>query len=816
MKTRILFSTLFAASLFTACTSDDLLNEAPKDASDEVVGATLLGKGLSLSVDADADTRITDGQWDEGDVIGLGWFVKGSYGVEQAYVQNVAGMEEEMAINHRFAFSKNDGKKFQTASNIYEGWHLAYSPFAYTKQSMQKLTIPLNALRMTKESYTDDALACRPAVSAKDYLAGSKIDQQTGQITTQYTLVNVAHQFRPVLDPSTRFTQDGTGVLNTLKVKEIELSAIDDTKPFTTGIEVDPNKVPEFEYGWYEDDKWQSKADFTDNRAKYNADKTKEKFKYDLFGEGQAFIPSSTARSISREINCSSIMLNGTHPVNIYLNKTEIAARNLQIKVKVECGYFTIKYQDVPSNNPNGTWPEARKAAQRVNNNTINAFVTQIAKDVMEKDGQPYGAKGGHLMLIEEDFTPVFDDINSEAKWNRAVSVVNALGTDVTRTFTLSDNVNFAGNIEMPTTGSYIEVRGYGNLVIKGQDVAFPERINCDGYVGLRVNGSATVSSYEEFKDVYVNEGATLNITNKGTVNGISSVANYGTINVDAISTLAAKNDGSGTITNEGILGSGRDRHFVRGVIDVKYGSYVKSNSAVAVKGIVQHRVTNTTRAYQINNMISDGSSTAGLTARVNTLVVENGITLDLNKVDAAGETDPYTGVTLGAARLGSLQNVNIFMNGGVIKGNEDANKLVGNVEVYTGTNLLNVVNAASVKVFSGATLNIKNDTHKLGNNVTAVTGTLTNDGTVVVFSNHTYYKEGEDVKNVGYSFITIGNVVNAGQFSVSKVRVRSTNVTNNSNGNIVARMIERPEDTWLHCTKLTNNGSISGDVKAN
>ena len=815
MKTRILFSTLFAASLFTACTSDDLLNEAPKDASDEVVGATLLGKGLSLSVDADADTRITDGQWDEGDVIGLGWFVKGSYGAEQAYTQNATGMEEKMAINHRFAFSKNDGNKFQTASNIYEGWHLAYSPFAYTKQSMQKLIIPLNALRMTKENYTDDALACRPAVSAKDYLAGSKIDQQTGQITTQYTLVNVAHQFRPVLDPSTRFTQDGTGVLNTLKVEEIELSAIDETTPFTTGIEVDPNKVPEFEYGWYANDgrTWQPQADFTPE-AWYNADKTKEKFKNDLFGEGLAFIPSSKESSISRQINCSSIMLDGTHPVNIYLNKTEIAARNLQIKVKVECGYFTIKYQDVPSNNPNGRWPEARKAAQKVNNATINTFVTQIAKGVMEKDGQPYGAKGGHLMLIEEDFTPVFDNINNEAKWNRAVSVVNALGSDATRTFTLSGNVNFAGNIEMPTTGSYIQVRGNGNLVINGQDVAFPEKINCDGYVGLTVNGSATVSSYEEFKDVYVNEGATLNITNRGTVNGKSSVSNYGTINVDAISTLAA-NDGSGTIANEGYLGNGNSRHFVRGVIDVKYGSYVKSSSAV--DGIVQYRVTNTTKAYQINNMISAGSALTGLTARVNTLVVENGLTLDLNKEDAAGEIDPYTGATTGAAKLGSLENVNIFMNGGVIKGNETKNKLVGNVEVYAGTNRLDIVTAKDVQVFSGATLNIKNDTYKDETPVTAVTGNLTNKGTVVVFSNHTYKKEENNViKNYGYSCITIGKIVNSGQFSVSKVRVNSNDVTNNSNGNIVARMIERAGDTWLHCTKLTNNGSISGDVKAN
>ena len=814
MKTRILFSTLFAASLFTACTSDDLLNEAPKDASDEVVGATLLGKGLSLSVDADADTRITDGQWEEGDVIGLGWFVKGSYGAEQTYSKGVTGMEEEMAINHRFAFSKNDGKKFQTASNIYEGWHLAYSPFAYTKQSMQSLTIPLNALPMTKESYTDDALACRPAVSAKDYLKGSKINQQTGQINTQYTLVNVAHQFRPVLDPSTRFTQDGTGVLNTLKVEEIELSAIDNATTFTTGIEVDPNKVPEFEYGWYANDgrTWQSQADFTPG-AWYNADLTREKFKNSLFGAGLAFIPSNTVSSISRQINCSSIMLDGTHPVNIYLNQTNITADNLQIKVYVECGYFTITKQNIPSNNPNGKWPEARKAAQRVNNATIDAFVTQIANAVMESDGKPYGAKGGHLMLIEEDFTPVFDNIDSEAKWNRAVSVVNALGTNAWRIFTLSGNVNFAGNIEMPTTGSYIQVRGNGNLVINGQDVAFPEKINCDGYVGLTVNGSATVSSYEEFKDVYVNEGATLNITNRGTVNGKSSVSNYGTINVDAISTLAA-NDGSGTIANEGYLGNGNSRHFVRGVIDVKYGSYVKSSGPV--DGIVQYRVTNTTKAYQINNMISAGSALTGLTARVNTLVVENGLTLDLNKEDAAGEIDPYTGATTGAAKLGSLENVNIFMNGGVIKGNETKNKLVGNVEVYAGTNRLDIVTAKDVQVFSGATLNIKNDTYKDETPVTAVTGNLTNKGTVVVFSNHTYKKEDNVVKNYGYSCITIGNVVNDGQFSVSKVRVTSTNVTNNSNGNIVARKIERAEDTWLHCTKLTNNGSISGDVKAN
>ena len=765
MKTRILFSTLFAASLFAACTSDDLLNEAPKDASDEVVGATLLGRGLSLSVGADADTRITDGQWDDDDVIGLGWFVKGGYGALQSYAQNVTGMDEEMAINHRFAFTKNGGNKFQTASNIYEGWHMAYSPFAYTSQSMQKLIIPLNALPMKKESYTDDALACRPAVSAKDYLSGSKIDQQTGQISTKYTLVNVAHQFRPVLDPSTRFTQDNTGVLNTLKVKGIELSSTNlQATPFTTKIEVDPNKVPEFEYGWNDNNgNWVSKPDFT-RGAWYNATKTTEKFENALFGNGNAFIPSNATNSISRTIDCSSIMLDGTHPVNIYLNTTTIPAAELQIKVYVECGYFTITKKTIPNNN---SWSQARKDAQAVNNTTIDAFVAQIANGVMEKKGQPYGAKGGHLMLIEDDFTPVFDGINSEAKWNRAVSIVNALGTDQPRTFTLSGDVNFAGNIEMPTTARWINVNGTGNLVINGQDVAFPEKINADkNAVGLKVNGSATVSSNEEFKSVYVSEGATLNITtNRGAVNGVTSVANYGTINVDAISTLAA-NGGSGTITNEGTLGAGNQAHFVRGVIDVKYGSYVKSSSAV--NGIVQYRVTNNTRAYQINNLISDGSITQGLTARVNTLVVENGITLDLNKADAAGETDPYTGLTQGAANLNSLANVNIFMKGGVITGHMSNNFNVGNVEVYTGTNRLDKVQAASVKVSDGATLNIQNDTHKLGNNYTAVTGNLENKGTVVVFSNHTYEKDEHDVvKNVGYSCITIGSIVNNGQLFI-------------------------------------------------
>ena len=821
MKTKLLFSTLFATALFTACTSEELLNGVAGEEA-EVVGAELLSKGLSFELGTSAETRIADGKWQEGDKVGLGWFVNDNYGAAQTYTQYGQALLSPMAINHRFFF---DGEKFQSSSNIYKGWHMAYSPYAYTEQANKDLIIPMNAVPQAVADFKDDQLANRPAISAKDFLDATKINKETGMITTKYDLYYIANQWSPRLAVDAFFS--GQEYLKNLKVKYVTVRTTEGT-PFQDAVKIDPKQAPSFKYAkWNKDANnkkgaWEETPDFT-KAAPYNDDMTKGQFVNAIFGAEKAIQPNGTAvAEVTRNIASTTGFKLDTdqNRINMFFNPVTIANwQTLQIEVGVDQGKFVLAYvEENKDKEPYKSMSDADKAAQKKVNNALKYFAESMKngviaiedkKEVPAKATGAYGAADGALTLTKKDFDADFDNIKTVDDWNKAVALYDALGIDTKadegEIFTLTGDVTFTDEIKMPANGDQIFVTSNNGkkIIIKGS-VDFPAQLTPWYSVGLEISGTLNLASSETFAQVKVNKGATLNLSGylKVTESVWKKVENLGTINVSKGATLDAT-----YLINSGTV----DKKPVNGVIDVVYGSYVKT-STKPIDGIIQFTLSEGTMAYQINNLISEDNA---LTARVNTLVIPAGVKLDLNKKDVFASTDPYTGVE-SKETLKSLTNVDIIMDGGEVIGKVGQNAEVKNVIARTATNKIDQVVAQNVTIEKDAVLSIKNDAVKDGTAQDVVTETVKNNGTLTFWSEHNYEEKDKKVVNVGYASHNVGVITNNGVLSVSKVRLNANDITNNDGGTLSAKKVAKDNDSQIRCQTLTNNGTITGDVKAN
>lgn len=817
MKTKLLFSTLFATALFTACTSEELLNGVAGEEA-EVVGAELLSKGLSFELGTSAETRIADGKWQEGDKVGLGWFVNDNYGAAQTYTQYGQALLSPMAINHRFFF---DGEKFQSSSNIYKGWHMAYSPYAYTEQANKDLIIPMNAVPQAVADFKDDQLANRPAISAKDFLDATKINKETGMITTKYDLYYIANQWSPRLAVDAFFS--GQEYLKNLKVKYVTVRTTEGT-PFQDAVKIDPKQAPSFKYAkWNKDANnkkgaWEETPDFTKD-APYNDDMTKGQFVNAIFGAEKAIQPNGTAvAEVTRNIASTTGFKLDTdqNRINMFFNPVTIANwQTLQIEVGVDQGKFVLAYvEENKDKEPYKSMSDADKAAQKKVNNALKYFAESMKngviaiedkKEVPAKATGAYGAADGALTLTAKDFDADFDNIKTVADWNAAVKLYDALGYNKkdaqAETFTLKGDIAFTDGIAMPANGNQINVTGGKKMVINGT-ITYPAKLNTDATVNLEVKGTLNVASNETFNNVTINKNAILNLAE---INGklvAAQTTNMGTINVGKAATLETT-----TLTNEGVA----DKKTVYGIIDVVYGSYVKTQTN-DITGIIQYTLTNDTKAFQINNLVN---AVAEKTARVNTLVIPADITLDLNAVDKDAILDPYTGVNM-SEKLKSLENVDIIIDGGKLIGDMSKNYKVKNVIARTLTNQIKQITAKNITINKDAVLGIYNDTDKLGATQVVAEETVTNNGTVTFSYSRSYAEKDKKPTDVGYASHQVTSIINNGSLTVYKVRLSATTITNNESGTLTAKKVEKDADSQIRCTTLTNNGTVTGDVKAN
>ena len=144
MKVKFLLSTLAFGAALVACNNEDILvNE--NVAADEIVGAKLLGKGLTMGIGTeDTESRATANGWENGDVAGIAWVTDGSATDSQAG-KLLSNVGTTVWSNHFYQYNQG---VWSTRSNIYEGWHFAYRPYQHQKNAGQ-LEIVVNGKAMT-------------------------------------------------------------------------------------------------------------------------------------------------------------------------------------------------------------------------------------------------------------------------------------------------------------------------------------------------------------------------------------------------------------------------------------------------------------------------------------------------------------------------------------------------------------------------------------------------------------------------------------------------------------------------------------------
>ena len=695
MKRNYLFGTLAFAAMLASCNNEiDTVAEVVEQevAMEEVVGATLVSEGLTIKLDG-MDSRAANGQWLAGDKLGLAW-----YNVESSIsaVQTIAGWGSSMAnylslaegnyrifANHKFT-AQEGSAEFVTESNVYQGAHFVYFPYKYENKIAPKV-VEVNSLAFEAKP-EDDKVNTSDAsfdmankafnLSAQDFISGVNED---GVLEQEFVLEPMVNALRINATPKFAETADD---LKKLTIKKIEVTSGQDV--FANKLAINPAQIP----------------------AVVRDPETKEiksaETKVLLNDYAMEAVGKEYGRKLERTI-AADYDLSATRNMNIFTLPTSTSytgdeGNALSIKVHVESeqglkGHFDIKRNSRNTENNKGTI------------NTLEERLGKTADYTLTKIVKTKAGSWTHTNLnveLTEANVNFTWNIDGKSQWDDAVALAEEIGKDVE--FKLVGDVDFTETINFPSTCK-VTVKGSKALVLKGAEMEWPADANVD----------LTAAN------ITVEKGTTLSINGTSEKRNalVGKVDNHGTISLNEYASVGAAGQ---AIDNE------------HGRVEVVYGSY-----AYATGGIVAFEVLTDTPAYQINNLIADQSTTADDgQAKVNTLVVNEGNVLDLNKENAQESTyDPYAGtnVTIPAAKLIDLSayDVDIEMNGGTIKGALGKVQKVMNVDVLSGTtnSIVDVTIKGNLTVAEGTEVTIDATPYNVNND------------------KYTVYIEG-DIKNVG------------------------------------------------------------------
>lgn len=337
------------------------------------------------------------------------------------------------------------------------------------------------------------------------------------------------------------------------------------------------------------------------------------------------------------------------------------------------------------------------------------------------------------MSLGLENFTADYL-IEDSTDWNGCVALANALCEEgEVPTFTLKSgaNVIFEDTITTPKNGVKLvgDKANAGKLIINDN---------------LTWNNAVSIERSNKDVIVVVNENKQLDVV-EGKLQPYR-IYNYGTIFADSLSTIGTK---------------GYNNLYTSNRIEIQYGAYVyPAASGTVGNNIIAYNVPANETAARIKTLIEGGTGTGK--ANVNTLIIENGVVLDLTPI-TGGTTagDRYNNnTTADDTTYPVLDNVNVELNKGTIKstavvnvkdltlageGNTVSNiNVLGNLTIEAGTNTIvaeSVTGDATIKggetTITGTTFasDVTVEAGKLTLVDCTIDGTLTNKGTVVLDS---------------------------------------------------------------------------------
>ena len=768
MKTKFLFSTLALSAALVACNNEEIVVNESVDAN-EIVGAKLLGNGLTMGIGAGAaDSRATAEGWENGDVAGIAWATKDGATASQEGV-SLSEVGTTVWANHFYQY--NEGA-WNTRSNIYEGWHFAYRPYQHQKNAGQ-LEITVNGNPMTKEDHKADVYDNALYLSAAEFLNEDLVDYAEGSIDVTYDITRIVNVIKPKLQVSADFT--GHADLNTIAITGVTVADSRAEKCwFVNTVKVDPAMLPQIQYKKYTEGTKKGEYILVDGKKQYDKEATLKLMTaenlYGLNDEENATATYTKAikqglvsASETVEIDGEYYVLDGEKTVRMFLApvRNYTASReNLSFTVNVEGGHFNIVYT-APKKDKNGKTIEYT-ATEKKNNAAIEKMVALMNGTYKNAEGKvrslrtidpTIGAQTIEMALSLENFVAdyLIEDIDD---WNASVKLANALNPEEAPTFTLKNGaaVKFTNEIQVPTMGA---------KVVKA-NAADASKLIIDG--NLTWNHEIELATNVE---VVVNKDKELTV--EGVFTG--ALTNNGTINAGKLSTIGKKDT----------------YHFANyGRVIVEYGAYVSPYPGT--EGVIAYRVDGTESAAKINALIATTTNSIGH-AKVNTLILGNNVTLDLTKSDADDvNNDRYNGSTTTGTLLADLDQVVIEMYGGTIKAKKDNVKAVKTISVFAGQNVIKDITSGDI-VIEGGKLTVDATEYEVKSTNAEGKEVITKVKNLVELDDIEVEEDGELTINVDTE---VDNILNKGYIVVNKPYTLYWLVSNNQEGSSKGNIEEK------------------------
>lgn len=703
MKKRVLFSACALAACFAACTNDDFQTEQNNtviNEAGEVIGADLVSSGMKMNInDGSADTRINEnGQWETGDQIGLGWYkYKTALDKEQLYSEwaSGSGWTTDNSLYANILFTLQSDGWWQTQADVYQGAYFAYWPFQrMTSGSKLKVVAP-NDVPQTDDSFKSDVYKNSLYLSAQDFIEYADVDESTMTLKSEFVLSPMVNAIGVVAAPEAKIGD--SEYLKSMIITEMQISVGgSNNNIITPSATLSPRYLP--------------KTINDDGSAR-----TDEELRVEL--DKAAVAATGTSKTIL-----------ANQATNVNYLRTAIANNNFTLAKNNTLRAFAFPFQKgatytdrqfpsvkVTVKSANGDWKLGTFAVNNTNSETLATNLKQMFDGAQQGEkfsmvqnilgepgsrGVPQTPESMTANLTVKDFTPATSGIKTVKHWNDLVTLVNELKNagkvfaNNQVVFTLGGDLNFIENGEQLKTPDDVDIvlnTGSRKLVINGE-VEWPAHL---------ITNDARYTT-----NIVVNEGATLKvgIDRNEVVNLIaSSIVNNGTIKAGAEASISADKN---NLTYGNKLENNK-------MVIVEFGAYVYP--ADGQEGIIAYEMDNNepNTIGEINTLMElESSNSQKGYAQINTLILSNGVELDLNaQARTAGEGNRYEEGS-NAEYLNSLENIDIIMRGASIVRKAGGNyRKVADIKVEEGTNkITDVEPQGNIDILKGSELTLASE----------------------------------------------------------------------------------------------------------
>ena len=615
MKTVKILAALAVPAMFAACTSEDIVIENSQMAQNEIVGAELVGTGISLNViGGDASSRIANVngelKWTKTDLLGLGWLLT-SDTAQEPQDPGKGPKNSYVWANNMFQLEEGDDQSvFTTKGNIYAGWQFAYYPYEYQDFPGSYKYITVNPTQKTMD--LEERYSQGFHVSARQFI--TKTDLVDNKLTKSFSVKKAMNTLYMTTKPVVGSTFETGKSLANLEITSVTINA--GKEVFTDKALLLAKNLPV------------QGEEFTNNMKGWI-----KTYKTDGTTEGRNV-------SLTTNIDADYFVSNGNGTNRIMpialptYEAVELNPNDVTIEIEAGAGKFTIAYVDEDSDKYN-EWAA-------LNNVVIEKLVAAYAEDGQMVNWTSF-VQLGEIQLYDAIFAPDFKNVTAE---NWASKVILADYLNVAPEFELAPNAEIVLSSKLALPANGVTVMGTNkNKFIVDNSYTWTEKL---------VLGNTKVEVLVQHKDPAKVAKLTLNsgiqLTNKVTNNGQITVKGMTKTNNGA--TLGAK---TGNLVNNG-------------VVYVEYGAFVYPTAATKANSIVYKLPKNYNFGY-INDMITTGSVGS---ANVNTLEINAGIELNCQKTTVSGgelpNGNPYN-PSLGSDPTSTtdvlnLQGINLWING--------------------------------------------------------------------------------------------------------------------------------------------------------